>query len=264
MKIATFNVNSIRTRLPIVLDWLKEHEPDVLAVQETKTPDDQFPAGEIEAAGYRVGYRGFKGGAGVAVISRDEPEEVRFGFDDGGPADEDRLIEARWPGLTLINTYVPQGRSIDHEMYAYKLEWLGRLRRYLARRHDSEEPLIWVGDLNVARGPNDVAKPENKKKHVCYHEDVRAAFEEVLEFGFEDVFRRHHPDEKLFSFYDYRVKDALGTNRGWRVDYILATEPLAERCTGCAIDLEPRRRERPSDHTVVHADFDCPPGRTGG
>lgn len=254
MKIATFNANSIRSRMPILLEWLDEHQPDVVGIQETKAQDADFPQAEIEAAGYHVVFRGEKSYNGVAILSKVEPEEVRFGFDDGGPADETRLVVARVGSVLIVNTYVPQGRAIDHVMYQYKLQWYRRLKELFAKEFADEPNLVWLGDLNIAVEPIDVTNPQAKKDHVCYHEDCRAAFLDV-KGDLVDVFREKNPEGGAYSFYDYRVKNAVDRGIGWRIDYILARPGLAAKCTDAYVDLEPRRKEKPSDHTFLVAEF---------
>ncbi|HIP99163.1 TPA: exodeoxyribonuclease III [Candidatus Bipolaricaulota bacterium] len=254
--VATYNCNSIRSRLPLVLDWLAEHRPDVLCLQETKVPDPEFPAQALEAAGYHVVFRGVKGGAGVAIVSREEPEEVVFGLDDGGPPDEARLIRATVRGIPIVNTYVPQGRSPDHPMFRYKLEWLARLRDYFDSHFSPQEPLLWCGDFNVAPEEIDVHNPVRLKNHVDFHPEARAALERIRAWGFVDVFRKHHPNEPgQYTFWDYRVPKALERGLGWRVDHIWATLPLAEKSVAAWIDREARQAERPSDHTFLVAEF---------
>ena len=255
MKIATFNANSIRSRLPILLPWLAEHQPDILGIQETKVQDTDFPIAAIEAAGYHVVFKGEKSYNGVALICKSEPQNVRFGFDDGGPSDETRLVRAVVDGVAVVNTYVPQGRAIDHVMYRYKLGWYARLRKLFEKEYSADQPLAWIGDINIAVEPIDVTNPEGKKKDPCFHVDAHHAFLETCAFGFEDVFRKHHPDEALYSFFDYRVKDAVKRNIGWRIDYVLATPPLASKSVDCFIDVEPRLKEKPSDHTFMMAEF---------
>jgi exodeoxyribonuclease-3 len=255
-RLATFNVNSLRARMDIVLAWLQKQWPDVLCLQEIKVQDADFPAGPIEKAGYHVVFKGRKAHAGVAIISRQEPQGVAWGLDDDGPPDEARLIRAVIAGVPVVNTYVPQGRSVDSEHFQYKLEWLARIRRFFDRHYSPDEPLVWVGDLNVAREEIDVYDPVRLKEHVDFHPLVREALEKILGWGFEDVFRRHHPgEEKQFTYYDYRAPRAIEHGSGWRVDHILATRPLAERSIDSWIDLEPRLMARPSDHTVLAADF---------
>ncbi len=258
MKIATFNANSIRSRLDPVLAWLEQHQPDALAIQETKVQDHEFPVEAFREAGWHVTFRGEKSYNGVAVITREAPEDVSFGFDDGGPADATRLVRLRLGPLHLVNTYVPQGRAIDHPMYAYKLEWFRRLKRDFEKRYSPRDLLLWVGDLNVAPTALDVYKPETKRQHVCFHEDVRHTFADVKDWGFEDLFRRFHPEEERYSFYDYRQRQSLDKNQGWRIDLLLASPPLAAACHAADIDIEPRRAPKPSDHTFVWAEFDLP------
>ncbi len=254
MKIATFNANSIRSRMPMLLEWLGTHQPDVVGIQETKAQDADFPSAEIEAAGYHVVFRGEKSYNGVAILSREPAQEVRFGFDDGGPADETRLVAARIGPVVVVNTYVPQGRAIDHVMYQYKLKWYRRLKALFEKEYAGEPNLIWLGDLNIAVEPIDVTNPKTKKNHVCYHEDCRTAFLEV-KGDLVDVFRAKNPAGGEYSFYDYRVKDAVDRGIGWRIDYILARPGLAAACTNAYVDLEPRRKEKPSDHTFLVAEF---------
>jgi exodeoxyribonuclease-3 len=255
MKIATFNANSIRSRLPILLGWLEKHQPDVLGIQETKVQDADFPREAIEGAGYHVVFSGEKSYNGVALLSRTRPVEVKFGFDDGGPADATRLVRAVVDGVSVVNTYVPQGRAIDHVMYKYKLSWYARLKKLFESEYAPDMPLAWIGDINIAVEPIDVSDPESHKSDPCYHADARKAFLDVCSLGFEDIFRKHHPGEEQYSFFDYRVPNAVKRNIGWRIDYVLATAPLAEQSISCTIDLEPRLMEKPSDHTFMLAEF---------
>lgn len=255
MIIATFNVNSVRSRLEIVLDWLKARRPDVLCLQETKVVDELFPAGPFREAGYHAVYRGEKAYNGVALLCLREPEDVRFGLDDGGPADEARLVAARVGPVHVVNTYVPQGREIDHAMYRYKLQWFDRLRGYFGRHYSPRAAVLWTGDLNVAPEAMDIHNAERQANHVCYHVDARAAFRRAVEWGFEDVFRQHHREPGQYTFFDYRQKGALEKNQGWRIDHMLATRILAGKSVGAGIDLGPRRKQSPSDHAVLWAEF---------
>lgn len=189
------------------------------------------------------------------MICKSEPQDVKFGFSDGGPADETRLVRAVVDGVAVVNTYVPQGRAIDHVMYKYKLQWYARLKKLFEAEYAPDMPLAWIGDINIAVEPIDVNKPETRKDDPCYHIDAHNAFLDVCSFGFEDMLRKHHPGEELYSFFDYRAKNAIERNLGWRIDYVLATEPLASKCISCEIDLEPRKKEKPSDHTFMVAEF---------
>ena len=254
MRIATFNTNSIRSRLPILAEWLPASGVDVLAVQETKVRDEEFPIADIEAMGYKAVFKGEKSYNGVAILSKNEPDEVAFGFSDGlAPAWDTRLALARFGDFWVLNTYVLQGKSIEHADYQAKKEFLRRASA-LVSQHLGEK-LVWVGDLNVAPTEIDVTNPANKKDHVCFVKELRDLFAEVTA-PLTDVFRKFHEGERLYSFFDYRVKNALDRNIGWRIDHILATPSAAELCTACWIDTEPRRREKPSDHTPMLADFD--------
>jgi exodeoxyribonuclease-3 len=257
LKVATYNANSIRARMELILDWLDREQPDILGVQETKVQDEDFPVEPIHKAGYHVVYRGQKAYAGVAIISSSEPEDVAYGFDDGGEPDGERLIRVRIAGIHVVNTYVPQGRSVDSEHFEYKLEWFGRLRALFDEHYAPDEPLIWMGDFNVAPEPIDIYDPQLKANHVDFHPDAREALDAVKAWGFIDVFRQHHPDEEdQYTYYDYRAKDPIERGIGWRVDHVWATEPLAERSTDSWIDVDARRAERPSDHTLLVAEFD--------
>lgn len=256
LRLATFNVNSIRSRLEIVQAWLDRHRPDVLALQETKVTDALFPRAPFEEQGYTVHQCGQKAYNGVAIISRTPPEHVTFGFDDGaGPSDGPRLMRATFADVTVVNTYVPQGRAIDHAMYRYKIDWFKRLRKWFDRHFTLSDALIWTGDMNVAHDPIDVHNPEARANHVCYHQAARDAFAHCRAWGFVDTFRNHHPEGGHYTFFDYRNPDNIKNGKGWRLDYILASPSMAARCRNAFIDLEPRLKPKPSDHVVMVADF---------
>lgn len=253
MIIATFNANSIRMRIETVLQWLDKNKPDILCVQETKVQDADFPDDEFESCGYEYVFRGQKKYNGVAVFSRDPIEEVSFGL-DSEPFDEARIITAMIGDITVVNTYIPQGDSPDSEKFTYKLNWFARLKKYFQQNFSPDEPLIWLGDMNVALDERDVHSPEKLLGHVCYCPEVWQAFNDVAQWGFEDVFRMHCKEGGHYTFWDYRA-GALQNNRGWRLDYIMATNPLAEKCTRCWIDKNPRMQIKPSDHTYLAAEF---------
>ena len=256
-KAATYNVNSIRSRLHIIIPWLKENRPDVLCMQETKVDDARFPAAEFEEAGYHVVFRGEKQYNGVAVASLRKPERISFGLNDGqGPDDADRLILVELAGITLLNTYGPQGRDRELPQFAYKLQWFGRFRNFLEKHASPARPVIWLGDLNVAPENIDVHDPKRLLGHVCFTPEVWDAFAGVKSWGLTDIFRKHHPGEaKNYTFFDYRVPNSVKRGLGWRIDHILATTPLAEKSIGCHIDMQPRNSEKPSDHTILVAEF---------
>ena len=255
MKIATFNANSLRKRLPVVLDWLQQHRPDILCLQETKVQDQDFPAPAFGSSGYHLTFRGMKSYNGVAVLTRTPPEAVFYGLDDGKDPDEARLLRVVVQGMPIINTYIPQGFEIDSPKYQYKLEWFTRLRRYFEKHLSPKKPAIWCGDMNVAPTPIDVHSPEKHLKHVCFHEDAKRAYQRTMSWGFIDVFRKLYPDRQQYTFWDYRAPSSLEANKGWRIDHILATAPLAEQCTKVEVDIEPRRAKEASDHTFLWAEF---------
>ena len=261
-KIATYNVNSIRSRLHIIGPWLINHQPDVLCMQETKVDDGKFPTQAFIDLGYHITFRGSRQYNGVAVASREKPENILHGLDDGSQPDEDRLIAMRIGDTWILNTYVPQGRDRESEQFAYKLQWFGRLKEFIRGKWRPDDRLVWCGDLNVAPDAIDVYDPKRLLGHVCFNPDVWAAYESICEWGLQDVFRKHHPQEpKQYTFFDYRVPHTLDRGLGWRIDHILVTAPLYADSRSCDIDLEPRRAEKPSDHTVLVAEFNQ---NTGG
>jgi exodeoxyribonuclease-3 len=257
VKVASFNVNSIRARLPILTTWLQKNGPDVLAVQETKVQDDDFPVAAFEEIGYRCVFRGQKSYNGVALLSPRDFNNVTFGLPDE-PKDESRLIQASIDGLTIVNTYVPQGQSTESEQFAYKLRWFARLEAYFRERFAPSDPVLWVGDLNAAPLPIDVYDPERLLGHVCFHPEVQEALERVMTWGFGDLFRKHCDEPGQYTFWDYRQRNGFARNLGWRLDHIMATRPLHAACQGCMIDREPRMAERPSDHTPIIAELQWP------
>lgn len=253
LKIASYNVNSIRSRLHIVLPWLQNNSPDIFCMQETKVEDARFPVAEFEALGYTVTFRGNKQYNGVAIASLVKPQKVAFGLIDE-PADTDRLACAQFDDFVILNAYVPQGQEVDRPQFAYKLAWLARLKKYLQNHFKPEQPLILCGDFNVAPENIDVHDPKRILGHVSFNPDTWKAYEDVRSWGLTDVFRKHHPDEPgQYTFFDYRIRDSVGLNLGWRVDHILATQALASASRECTIDLATRLADKPSDHAVIYA-----------
>ncbi|MBN1509240.1 MAG: exodeoxyribonuclease III [Sedimentisphaerales bacterium] len=255
MKVASFNVNSIRVRLPLVLEWLRQNRPDVLAVQETKVQDTKFPEAAFEKAGYRCAFRGQKGYNGVALIAVPHMSDMEFGLPTQ-PRDEARLVKARIGDVTFVNTYVPQGYLPASDRFQYKLEWFNRLLDYFRSTWRPTDLVLWMGDLNVAPLPIDVYDPVRLQGHVCHRPEVRSALERVVQWGLIDVFRKHCPEPGQYTYWDYRPGNPFKHNHGWRLDHILATAPLAQRSVACSIDKAPRAAERPSDHTPIVAEFD--------
>ena len=255
MIIATFNANSLRSRLGIVLPWLNENQPDVLAIQETKAQDADFPLEAFDESGYHVIFRGQKAYNGVALLSKQPPTEIVSHLPQD-PDDQARFLKAQIGPVTLVNTYVPQGMDVDSDKFQYKLNWFRWLGEYLEENHSPDELLLWLGDLNVARTDIDVHDPKRLWGHVCFCEPVQKALENVMAWGLTDVFRTLNPEPGQYTFWDYRAPNALAQNRGWRLDYLMATAPLAETCTRSWIDTAPRAQPKPSDHTFVLAEFD--------
>ncbi len=255
MKIATWNVNSIRKRLPHVLDWLVRQSPDVLCLQETKVQDSDFPAEALQSAGYHSTFRGMKGYNGVATLTRRPPDSLLHGFREGPDSEEVRLLQIVIDGITIVNSYVPQGRRIGTDTYAFKLEWFLRVRRYFNERLDPSQPAVWTGDLNVAPEPIDVYHPDRRVNDPDFHIDARNAYRQAASWGFVDLFRQLHPDRVQYTYWDY-FRNAYEHNWGWRIDHILATPPLAARCRAVEVDTAPRALPESSDHAPVWAEFE--------
>jgi len=255
-KFATFNVNGIRARLQIVLDWLKHQQPDVLCLQEIKCQDKDFPINFFQEAGYIATVRGQKAFNGVVILSKRHPDQVLREFGDGQPDEEARLIATMTDGVWVVNTYVPQGRDPDDPAFQYKLDFLARLKRWFESHFNPVQPLIWTGDMNVAPEEMDVFDPGRLDGEVGFHPVERKALAEVMAWGFIDLFRIHHPKQKQFTFWDYRLPKSFQRNLGWRLDHIMVTEPMAAMSIECLVDVEPRGRLKPSDHTPIWAEFD--------
>jgi exodeoxyribonuclease III len=252
MQIATWNVNSLKVRLPQVLDWLAARpELTVLAIQETKLEDHAFPRAEIEAAGWHVAFVGQKTYNGVAMLSRLPLEDVQFNlpnFDDP----QKRVITATVGGVRVIGAYVVNGQALDSEKYPYKLAWIDALIAYTREQLAQYPQLALVGDFNIAPEDRDVHDPAKWANDVLVSPPERERFQALLDLGLKDSFRLFEQAEKSFSWWDYRMM-GFRRNAGLRIDHVLLSEALAARCTGCEIDKEPRRLERPSDHAPVIA-----------
>lgn len=255
MKIATFNANSIRARLPIILDWMAKHKPDVLAIQETKVTDADFPAAAIAEAGLNAAFHGQKSYNGVAILSPHPIENVSFGFGDPLWPDDCRIIRAEVNGLPIVNTYVPNGTEVGTDKFDYKLRWFERFDQFLSERFGSRE-YVWLGDINVAPTDDDVFDPNRNRGKVGFHPDEIARLTKIKERGLVDTFRKFTQGPGHYSFWEFFITSAFEKNLGWRIDHIYAPESLASKCVSCVIDKEPRALEKPSDHTFVMADFE--------
>ncbi|MEZ6185161.1 MAG: exodeoxyribonuclease III [Planctomycetota bacterium] len=258
MQIVTWNVNSLRVRLERVCAWLERHQPDVVCLQETKCPDDQFPEAELRALGYALAYTGEKGLNGVAILSKRPLEDVALALPGRDDDAQRRFVAATVDGVRVINVYVPNGQALASEAFFYKLDWLGRLQRLLVSQHDPGQPLVLLGDFNIAPDDQDVHDPVAWKNRLHTSPHERAAVERLRGWGLHDLLRERHPEGGLFSWFDYRDgsgAEVVEKNQGLRIDLILATAPLRERLEAVRIDLEERRGDKPSDHAPVVATF---------
>lgn len=252
MRIATWNVNSLRARLELVLAWLRQDGPEVVCLQETKATDDVFPAAALAEVGYEAVFTGQKTYNGVAMLSRLPFSEVCRALPDAPGDDEKRFIAATVNGARIVNVYVPNGQAVGSAKFAYKLAWLEQLRTYLRTTYTLETPLVLCGDFNVAPEPRDVYDAAEVDGDVLFHPDERAAFARLLDWGLRDALRLHRQEGELYSWWDYRA-GAFRRNRGFRIDHILVTPPVAARCTAVTLERDLRRQPKPSDHIPVVA-----------
>ncbi len=253
MKLATWNVNSLKVRLGHLTDWLAAAQPDVVCLQELKLEDAKFPREELAAAGYQSACFGQKTYNGVAILARAPLAEVEFGIP--GFADEQkRVIAATVGGVRVVCVYCPNGQAVGSDKYEYKLRWFTALRYYLAAERARHPELAVAGDFNVAPEDRDVHDPKAWEGQVHVSGPERSAWRALLETGLVDAFRSFEQPEKSFSWWDYRMM-GFRRNAGLRIDHILLSPPLSARCTGVSIDKAPRRLERPSDHTPVIAEI---------
>ncbi|MBN1625474.1 MAG: exodeoxyribonuclease III [Deltaproteobacteria bacterium] len=255
MKIATFNANSIRSRDKIISDWIRAEQPDILCLQETKVQDKDFPVKGFTDLGYKVIFRGQKAYNGVAIASRHPFSDVRLNLKDTEEG-QARFVSAIIDDVNVINAYVPQGFAPGTDKFRYKLEWLQDLLAHIDRNYNNAMPVIMTGDFNVALEPIDLYDPEGMKGEVGFHPDEQDMIRRFMDWGFIDIFRVHHKEGGQYTFWDYRIPNGFKRNMGWRIDYIFATKPLADKLTRVWIDKEPRAREKPSDHTFLVAEFD--------
>ena len=253
MKVATWNVNSLRVRLEHVTEWLTSAAPDVLGLQETKLTDDKFPVGEFEDLGYRCAFSGQPTYNGVALISREPALDISTDL-DGYSDPQRRVLGATVGSVRVLNLYVPNGQSVDTEKYAYKLEWMAALAAQLRRDLERYEHVVVMGDFNIAPEDRDVHDPAAWKGKILCSPRERAALQRILDLGLTDAFRLFEHAEKSFTWWDHRAA-AFRRNLGLRIDLILASTVLSGSCTACTIDTAPRRLERPSDHAPVFAEF---------
>lgn len=255
MKLATWNVNSLKVRLPQLLDWLAARQPDVVCLQETKVQDENFPKAEIAAAGYQALFAGQKTYNGVAILSKTAAEQAGSGIP--GFADEQkRVLAATIGGVRVICIYVPNGENVDSAKFQYKLAWLDALSRWLKDELARHPQLALLGDYNIAPEERDVHDPKLWEGQVLFSPPERQAFRELLGLGLTDSFRLFEQPEKSFTWWDYRM-NAFRRNLGLRIDHVLLSPALARTCKSCVIDRDIRKQERPSDHAPVMAETDA-------
>lgn len=259
MRLATWNVNSLGARLPLVLEWMEANGPDVLCMQETKLADDAFPRAAFTELGYESTHFGDGRWNGVAIASRIGIDTPTCGLASEADRHGCRLVAATCGGVRVHSVYVPNGRRLDSEHYMFKLDWLARLREYLDERYDPASPVALCGDFNIAPSDADVWDPAHFVGMTHVSEPERAALGHVLDWGLVDVFSRFHPDGHVFSWWDYRA-GSFHKGLGMRIDLVLLSAPLAAKCTSAEIDRDARKKSpagnKPSDHTVVVVDVD--------
>jgi len=253
MLLASWNVNSVRARLPRLVAWLARRQPDIVCLQETKVVDEAFPREELAESGYCATVFGQKTYNGVAILSREEPVDVTFGLPGDPPDAERRLVAATVGGVRVASVYVPNGKEVGHPAYQFKLEWLARLAEWV-RANLGAQPLVLAGDFNIAPEDADVWDVALWEGRNLFSEPEKAAFRALLAAGLVDTVRLHHPEGGLFTWWDYRQG---AFHRGWglRIDHILASRPLAARCRAAGVDRDERKGEAPSDHAPVFAEF---------
>lgn len=251
--IASWNVNSLKVRLPQVLQWLDTHRPDVLALQETKTQDESFPIQAFHEAGYQAEFSGQKTYNGVALVSRNPARLLHTGL-PGFEDPQKRVLCALVDDVCVLNLYIPNGSEVGSDKYAYKLDWLKRLDDFTVDLRQRHEKLILLGDFNITPSDADVHDPEAWRDRIHCSKPERDALTGLLAHGLTDTFRLFEQEQESFSWWDYRAGD-FAHNRGLRIDLVLASTALSGCCADSWIDLAPRQQQRPSDHTPVVAEF---------
>ena len=253
-KLATWNVNSIRTRLPLLLEWLEEHNPDVVCLQETKVEDQLFPVLELRQSGYECAFYGQKSYNGVAILSKHPIEDVKTGFRNGYDQDNARLISATVSEVRVINVYVPQGQNTESEKFIYKLTFFEELIQEIKTENFADGLLAIMGDFNIAPKAEDVANPEAMLNKVSFHPKEHELLTKLTDLGLDDLFRKFDTRPGQFSWWDFRTM-GFERDEGMRIDYILGNSVLTSSCQTCIINKETREQDRPSDHAPVIGEF---------
>ncbi len=257
MRVASWNINSLRKRLDRLVAWLGETAPDIVCLQETKCTDEQFPSTALKAAGYEAAFHGQKSYNGVAILARTELREVRAGLCDEVEDAQARVLAATVGDARVYSIYAPNGQAVGSAAYLYKLAWYERLGRCLREQEAGLERVLVCGDFNVAPADEDVHAPELWRGAIMCSDEERAAFRALCATGLADTLRLHHPEGGIFSWWDYRML-SFPKNRGLRIDAILAGSELSARCTDAGVDRELRKGKEPSDHAPVWAEFAVP------
>jgi exodeoxyribonuclease III len=253
---ATWNVNSIRARMPHLIRWLAESQPDLVALQETKVEDAKFPFADLEPTGYHVSIHGQKSYNGVCILSKEPLDEVAFGYLPDWPTDC-RVARCVYKGVPIINTYVPNGTQVGSEKWGYKLRWLDAFPEYLASLGSSADDLLWMGDINVAPTPDDVFESAKHLGGVGHHPDEFRLLGKIVDWGLTDCFRMFTEGPGHYTYWDFRLGSrTIERNLGWRIDHIYTSEKLKSRVKRCWIEKDPRSWERPSDHCPVLVELD--------
>lgn len=250
IKIATWNVNSIRARLPLILNWLQKQAPDIVCFQETKVEDHQFPEWDLQVAGYHCVYHGQKTYNGVAILSKLPIDSVKYGFSNGYDEPNKRLIITTIAGINILNVYVPQGQSIRSSKFSYKLDFLQNLMDELRTNYSSESPLVLLGDMNIAPDNRDLTSPEDMLGKVSFHPREHAYLQELRDWGLVDVYRKFHPESGQYTWWDFRTR-GFERGDGMRIDHLWATTSFLASCQSCEIDFDNRSQPKPSDHAPV-------------
>ena len=253
-KVATWNVNSIRARLALLLQWLELHKPDAVCIQETKVEDKLFPVWELKQAGYESVFYGQKSYNGVAILSKHPICDTQYGFINGYDKENARLIRATISGVRLFNVYVPQGQTTESEKFQYKLKFFEKLKQEILQEKNSERAFAIMGDFNIAPEARDLSNPESMKNMVSFHPKEHEILAKMKNSGLIDIFRKFDQNIGNFSWWDFRTR-GFEKGEGMRIDYILSNSVLTSSCQACIIDTETRAQERPSDHAPVIAEF---------
>lgn len=256
MRIATFNVNSIRARMPRVREWLMEANPDLVAFQETKVEDDKFPFKDFEDLGYEMAVHGQKSYNGVAFFTKGKMEDMAMGFEDEDWPGDCRIIRGVYQGVLFINTYLPNGTVVGGDKWDYKMRWMERFRQLCDDLASTSDKVIWLGDINVAPTELDVYESERHLGNVGHHPDEFSRLDKIRDWGWTDTFRQIDPTGDNYTFWDFRIPNSVLRNLGWRIDHIYASEAMKAHVPRVWCDIEARKKERPSDHAPLLAELD--------